>query len=69
MIKMFGWESRIEERVASKRELELDLIWKRRLAELGANICGIFLPTLTMTVTFAVYTVVQKQPLTAAKGE
>jgi len=69
MIKMFGWESRIQERVSVRRETEIDLIWKRRLAELGANLCGIFLPTLTMTITFAVHTVIQKQPLTAAKGE
>ena len=69
MIKMFGWESRIQERIAVKRESEIDMIWKRRLAELGANLCGVFLPTLTMTVTFAVHTVIQKQTLTSAKGE
>jgi len=68
MIKMFGWESRIQERISARRESEIDLIWKRRLAELGANLCGIFLPTLTMTITFAVHTVIQKETLTAAKG-
>ena len=34
MIKMFGWESQIKRRVAIKREVELDRIWKRRLAGL-----------------------------------
>jgi hypothetical protein len=34
MIKMFGWEDRIKERIAVKREDELDLIWKRRLVNL-----------------------------------
>lgn len=31
---MFGWEDRIKERIAIKREDELDLIWKRRLINL-----------------------------------
>ncbi len=34
MIKMFGWEERIKVRVATKREKELGLIWKRRLMSL-----------------------------------
>lgn len=34
MIKMFGWENRIKERVAAKREDEITLIWKRRLMTL-----------------------------------
>jgi hypothetical protein len=34
MIKMFGWEDRIKERIAVKREDELNLIWKRRLVNL-----------------------------------
>ena len=38
MIKLFGWERRMNERVAEKREEELKLIWKRRLIEL-TNIC------------------------------
>lgn len=34
IIKMFGWEDRIKERVAAKREEELTLIWQRRLMNL-----------------------------------
>jgi len=38
MIKMFGWEDRIKERIAVKREDELDLIWKRRLVNLYVDL-------------------------------
>lgn len=68
MIKMFAWESRIEDRISAKREVELQALWKRRVAELAANLSGIFLPTLTMMASIGIYTVVQKQTLTAAKG-
>lgn len=34
IIKMFGWEDRIKERIAVKREDELHLIWQRRLMTL-----------------------------------
>ncbi|WVQ88009.1 hypothetical protein IAS59_001740 [Cryptococcus gattii] len=67
IIKMFGWEERIKERVAAKREEELTLIWQRRLMNLFTTLLNTVLPVLTMTVTFAVYTTVQKQQLTAAK--
>ncbi|WVO13290.1 hypothetical protein L204_100903 [Cryptococcus depauperatus] len=67
IIKMFGWEDRIKERVAIKREDELTLIWQRRLMNLFTTLLNTVLPVLTMTVTFAVYTLVQKRQLTAAK--
>ncbi|TYJ59220.1 hypothetical protein B9479_000209 [Cryptococcus floricola] len=67
IIKMFGWEDRIKERVAAKREDELTLIWQRRLMTLFTTLLNTVLPVLTMTVTFAVYTTIQKQQLTAAK--
>ena len=77
---MFGWEDRIKERIAVKREDELDLIWKRRLVNLyvdlgdradrrGTTLLNLVLPVLTMSITFAFYTLVQKKELTASKGE
>lgn len=66
IIKMFGWEDRIKKRIAGKREDELALTWKRRLMDLLNLFVNMFLPVLTMTVTFAAYTLIQKQPLTAA---
>lgn len=67
MIKMFAWESRIEERISTKREVELQALWKRRIAELAANLSGILLPTLTMMASIGIYTVVEKKALTASK--
>lgn len=45
MIKMFGWESRVSERIAEKREDELQWIWKRELLHLGTSILK-YVPTL-----------------------
>ncbi|ODO04635.1 hypothetical protein I350_05244 [Cryptococcus amylolentus CBS 6273] len=67
IIKMFGWEGRIKERVAAKREDELHLIWKRRLMNLAIILLNTLLPVLTMAVTFAVYTLIEKEELTASK--
>ena len=37
MIKLFGWESRVKENVAEKRENELGWIWKRKMLALANN--------------------------------
>ncbi|WRT65691.1 uncharacterized protein IL334_002636 [Kwoniella shivajii] len=66
MIKMFGWEDRVKERIAAKRETELHLIWQRRLTSLAVFILNQILPVLTMVVTFAMYTLVQGRQLSAA---
>ncbi|KAK4688391.1 hypothetical protein P7C73_g1726, partial [Tremellales sp. Uapishka_1] len=66
IIKMFGWESRIKDRISAKREEEIGLIWKRRLMMLGTEMLSGALPILTMVVTFAMYTLVQKRELTAS---
>ena len=37
MVKLFGWESRVRESVAEKREEELKWIWKRKLLGMIAS--------------------------------
>ena len=37
MIKLFGWEHRVQETVAEKREAELGWIWKRKMLNLTNN--------------------------------
>ena len=37
MVKLFGWESRVRESVAEKREEELKWIWKRKLLRMIAS--------------------------------
>lgn len=34
IIKMFGWEDKIKARISAKREIELELTWKRRVLNL-----------------------------------
>lgn len=34
MIKMFGWEKKMDEKVSEKREAELKWIWRRQLLDL-----------------------------------
>ena len=35
MIKLFGWESRVKDQVARKREEELRFVWKRKMLMLS----------------------------------
>ena len=37
MIKLFGWEPRVKETIAEKRENELKYIWKRKILQLANN--------------------------------
>lgn len=45
MVKLFGWEKRVQEDVAAKREVELQWVWKRTLYELvNSNVKYVFGP-------------------------
>ncbi|KAI0068079.1 P-loop containing nucleoside triphosphate hydrolase protein [Artomyces pyxidatus] len=63
MVKMFGWEPKMDERVAKKRAEELKLLKKKQLLWLANNIINYFIPILTMIVTFGTYTAIMKQEL------
>uniref|UniRef100_A0A8H7XSA6 P-loop containing nucleoside triphosphate hydrolase protein n=1 Tax=Psilocybe cubensis TaxID=181762 RepID=A0A8H7XSA6_PSICU len=67
MIKMFGWEDKMAKRLARGREMELNWIWKAKVLEIINNIVASLIPTISMFVTFAVYTGVMKERLTASK--
>ncbi|KAI0703637.1 hypothetical protein BC835DRAFT_1262769 [Cytidiella melzeri] len=66
MVKLFGWESRVSNTVAEKREEELNWIWKRKLLGMASTIANHTIPLVHMVVTYAFYTLVQKKPLTAS---
>lgn len=34
MVKMFGWEREMHERVATRREIEVKWLWKRKVYDL-----------------------------------
>ncbi|KAF7357736.1 ATP-binding cassette transporter [Mycena venus] len=52
MIKMFGWESQMDKKIAEKREEELNYIWQRKLLDLLNTILNLFIPIATMLATF-----------------
>ncbi|KIP05211.1 hypothetical protein PHLGIDRAFT_534835 [Phlebiopsis gigantea 11061_1 CR5-6] len=66
MIKLFGWEARVSEQIGEKRAAEIKLVWKREILDLS-NVClANIIPLLHMVITYAIYTVVMKQQLTAS---
>ena len=64
MIKMFGWEGKMAERLEAKREEELGWLWKSNLIELGNDSVTLVIPVAQMTATYAVFTVVMGGKLT-----
>ncbi|KAJ7041082.1 P-loop containing nucleoside triphosphate hydrolase protein [Mycena alexandri] len=69
MIKLFAWQRKTSEEIDAKREIELSVLWKRRLVDMFHTIMkyGIVIPSIVMITTFATYTVVMKQELNASK--
>ncbi|KAJ7275433.1 multidrug resistance-associated ABC transporter [Mycena haematopus] len=58
--RLFGWERQMNERVAEKREEELNWLWKRQLLDLLNSTLNFFIPVVTMTV-------IMGESLTASK--
>ncbi|KAJ6519437.1 hypothetical protein C8R45DRAFT_1066135 [Mycena sanguinolenta] len=68
MIKLFGWERQMNERVAEKREEELNWLWKRQLLDLLNGTLNFLIPVVTMVTTYALHsTVIMKESLSASK--
>ncbi|KAJ7119364.1 hypothetical protein C8R43DRAFT_1112474 [Mycena crocata] len=71
MIKLFGWEKQMDERVAEKREEELNWVWKKQMLELANGIVNAFIPMATMVATYAsvefYMTIIMKEELNASK--
>lgn len=63
MVKLFGWEGKMSERLQDKREKEVKLIWKTKLLNFFNGMMGFTFPTFTMLASFAVYTLIMKQEL------
>ncbi|KAH9986083.1 hypothetical protein BJV74DRAFT_845474 [Russula compacta] len=64
MIKLFGWEPKIAERLAEKREDELQYVKIRQILNLLNGNINYFIPVITMVVTYVTYTAVMKKALT-----
>ncbi|KAJ7139685.1 hypothetical protein C8R44DRAFT_867802 [Mycena epipterygia] len=69
MIKLFGWERQMNERVAEKREEELNWLWKRQMLDLLNGTLNYLIPVATMLATYATYvsTIIMKENLSASK--
>ncbi|KAF8830087.1 hypothetical protein HHX47_DHR2000412 [Lentinula edodes] len=55
MIKMFGWEQKMNDRISTKREDELSFIKRLRLLGMMTAIANHIIPVLTMLATFSTY--------------
>ncbi|KJA20178.1 hypothetical protein HYPSUDRAFT_204055 [Hypholoma sublateritium FD-334 SS-4] len=65
MVKLFGWEDRMAERLSGTREAELLLVWKIKFLNCFYTIIGAFIiPTSITIATYGFYTAVMKQELT-----
>ncbi|KAJ7821322.1 hypothetical protein B0H14DRAFT_3471624 [Mycena olivaceomarginata] len=52
-VKVFGWEETMKDRIADKREHELNWTRKGGLLDLASNLVNFSIPIVTMTVTYA----------------
>jgi ABC-type multidrug transport system fused ATPase/permease subunit len=66
MIKLFGWETKMRQRIADTRNEELRYILLGRLVSVGTTALNYTIPSLTMIASFAAFTLVMKQELTAS---
>ncbi|KAF7319288.1 ATP-binding cassette transporter [Mycena chlorophos] len=71
MVKLFGWERQMNERVAAARGAlfweELVWLWKRQMLDLLNGSLNYLIPVVTMMATYATYTVIAKENLSASK--
>ncbi|KAE9395907.1 P-loop containing nucleoside triphosphate hydrolase protein [Gymnopus androsaceus JB14] len=66
MIKLFGWECRMDAKIAEKRDEELIWIRRRQVLEVFNGILTYVIPLLTMIVTFVTFTVIMKGTMRAS---
>ncbi|KAI0638608.1 multidrug resistance-associated ABC transporter [Trametes polyzona] len=67
MIKLFGWEPKVSDQLAVKREDELKYIRKYKILELINGNVNYVIPVVTMVATFVTYTVFMGKELTASR--
>ncbi|KAI0711030.1 hypothetical protein C8T65DRAFT_739602 [Cerioporus squamosus] len=67
MIKLFGWEPKVADQLAEKREDELSYIRKYKILELINGNINFVIPVVTMIATFTTYTVIMGRVLTASR--
>ncbi|KIJ62401.1 hypothetical protein HYDPIDRAFT_94464 [Hydnomerulius pinastri MD-312] len=63
MVKLFGWESQMDQRLREKREDELVWTWKFKMLDLLNTNINFCIPLFTMLATYATYTLLMKREL------
>ncbi|TDL28857.1 P-loop containing nucleoside triphosphate hydrolase protein [Rickenella mellea] len=66
MVKLFGWEPKMNAQLAEKREDELKYILKRQILDLVNGNINYLIPVLTMIATYSTYTIIMKKQLNAS---
>ncbi|KAF9449128.1 multidrug resistance-associated ABC transporter [Macrolepiota fuliginosa MF-IS2] len=66
MVKLFGWESEMQERIAVRRTDEVKWLWKRKVYDMIVETVNFLIPALTMLATYAAYTIIWKEKLSGA---
>ncbi|TCD64624.1 hypothetical protein EIP91_003858 [Steccherinum ochraceum] len=66
MVKLFGWEGKMNEKIAKKREEELVYIRRVKFFETLIGLSSFALPFVTTIATFGIYSIVMKRELTAS---
>ncbi|KAH7912982.1 hypothetical protein BJ138DRAFT_1225912, partial [Hygrophoropsis aurantiaca] len=67
MIKLFGWENKMDKKITERRDEELVWTWKQKILELINNNLNLAIPLLTMLATYSTYTLIMGQTLSASK--
>ncbi|KAH7910707.1 hypothetical protein BJ138DRAFT_73634 [Hygrophoropsis aurantiaca] len=67
MIKLFGWENKMDKKITEKREKELVWTWKQKILELVNNNLNFVIPLCTMLASYTTYTLIMGQTLSASK--
>ncbi|THU88444.1 P-loop containing nucleoside triphosphate hydrolase protein [Dendrothele bispora CBS 962.96] len=66
MVKLFGWEQKMEGRIAEKREEELVWIWRRQILELLNGTIKSYSSLRVMLTMYHSFTLIMKETLTAS---
>jgi hypothetical protein len=56
MVKLFGWQDLVQDRIDEKRAAELALIWKIKVLEVATAMVSNMVSKTHMIVTYACYT-------------
>ncbi|KAI0650859.1 multidrug resistance-associated ABC transporter [Trametes meyenii] len=67
MIKLFGWEPRVADQLAKRREDELKYIRQYKILELVNGNINYVIPVVTMVATFVTYTIIMGKELSASR--